>query len=162
MKTRYSLILIFLLEVILLQAQNHTDTLDYSINARFTPGGGSYAPFLSTTNEYDRYSTTPNSLAIWGTLQKNIDYSSKYDYGFGVDLNANISKTEKRFFPEELYLQGKASFLNAFVGMKREVFGNQDPELSSGGLIWSENSRPIPKISIETNGYIPFLYKRIC
>jgi hypothetical protein len=160
MKTRYCLISIFLLEAILLQAQNHTDTIDYSINARFSPSGGSYSPFLSTANAYDRYSTTPNSLAIWGTLQKDIDYSSIYDYGFGVDMNANISKTEKRFFPEELYLQGKAFFLNAFVGMKREVFGNQDPELSSGGLIWSQNSRPLPKISLESNGYIPLPYTK--
>jgi len=148
-----------LFESFLLQARTYsdtaTDTVKYSLNARFSPGSGSYAPFLSTANQYDRYDIMPNSLSVWGTLKKDIDYSSRFDYGFGVDLNANVSKTERRFFPEEFYLQGKVFFLNAFVGMKREVFGNQDPELSSGGLIWSRNSRPLPSVSLETNGYVP-------
>lgn len=158
MQFRRLLTFLFLLEVVLLQAQTFTDTIDYSINARFSPGSGSYAPFLSTANQFDRHSLTPNSLSVWGTLHKGIDDSATFDYGFGVEMDANLSKAENRFFPGELYLQGKAYFLNAFVGMKREVFGNQDPELSSGGMIWSQNSRPMPKISIETNGYldVPF------
>jgi Capsule assembly protein Wzi len=148
----------FLLEAVLLHSQIPSDTVNFSIDARLNAGKGLIAPFLSTANQYDRHSLTPNSLSIWGTLHKDFDERAKFDYAFGMEMDANISKSEKRLFPGELYVQGKAYFFNAFVGMKREVFGNQDPELSSGGLIWSQNSRPMPKIAIESNGYldVPF------
>ena len=155
MKIRRILTLIFLTAAIQLQAQNNSDTIEYSLNARINAGGGSYAPFLSVVNQYDRHSITPNSISAWGTVNKNIKASRSFDYGFGMEMDANLSKTEKRFFPGELYVQGKAYFINAYAGMKREVFGNQDPELSSGGMLWSQNSRPMPKIAIESNGFIP-------
>jgi len=143
-----------------LQAQEHSDTINYSFNGRINVGSGTYAPFLSTANEYDRYSFAPNSLTLWGTLHKKLQTSRSFDYGFGVELDGNIAKTENRFFPEELYIQGKVYFLNLYVGCKREVFGNQDTELSSGGMLWSQNSRPMPKISIQTNGFINVPYTK--
>jgi len=154
MKSNYILIVFFLLGTALLQAQTHSDTIEYSLNTRICPGSGSYTPFLSTVNQYDRYDIKPNSLTAWGMLHKRMDDSTSYDYGFGTELDANISKLRNRFFPGELYLEGKAHAFKAFVGMKREVFGNQDQELSSGGMIWSQNSRPMPKIAFESNGYI--------
>jgi hypothetical protein len=137
-----------------LQAQERKDTLHYSLNARYNPGFGSYAPFLSTVNQYDRHSLTPNSLSAWANLYKPMATNKRFDYGFGVELNANVSPTEKRWFPGELYAEGKVFFMDVTVGMKREIFGNQDPELSSGGMIGSQNSRPIPSLTIETNGYV--------
>jgi len=135
-----------------LQAQQRQDTLEYSLNARITPGFGKYAPFLSTVNQYDRHSLTPNSLSTWGTLHKIA--TRKVDYGFGMELNANLSPTENRLFPGELYLEGKIGHFLANVGMKRETTGNQDAELSSGGLIGSRNSRPFPALTLETDGWV--------
>jgi len=149
----WQLFLLFFFNAISAFAQK-SDTLVFGLNARISPGFGQYAPFLSSVNEFDRHSITPNSLSAWGTLQKKMDYSSTFDYGFGTEVNGNISKSETRFFPGEMYMEGKAFFLNATFGTKREVFGNQDVELSSGGMIWSRNSRPLPKISLETNDYI--------
>ena len=143
-----------------LQAQEPNDTISYSVNARINAGSGAYAPFLSTANQFDRYSFAPNSLSLWGTIHKEIKKARSLDYGFGVELDGNIAKNEKRFFPAELYAQGKIYFMNLNVGSKREVFGNQDAELSSGGMLWSQNSRPMPKISIETNGYIDVPYTK--
>ncbi|MBW8326229.1 MAG: capsule assembly Wzi family protein [Prolixibacteraceae bacterium] len=149
----YHILLLLLVSTTTLQAQNRTDSVTYSINSRFTGGTGTYAPFLSTANQYDRYSFSPNSLALWGTLHKKITAENDFDYGFGVELDGNVSAKQSSFFPGELYIQGKLHFLNMYAGMKQEVFGNQDPELSSGGMLWSANSRPIPKIAIASNGY---------
>lgn len=160
MKLKNYLTFIFLLLTVLIQSQNHTDTINYSLNTRFTGGTGSYAPFLSTANQYDRYSFAPNSLTIWGTVHKEIQNARLFDYGYGAELDGNLSKRENRFFPGELYIQGKAYFLNVFAGCKRETFGNQDAELSSGGMLWSQNSRPMPKISIQTNGFIDVPYTK--
>ena len=143
-----------------LNAQQPADTVRYSFNTRFNGGSGTNAPFLSTANQYDRYSFAPNSLTLWGTAHKDIKNTRNFDYGFGLELDGNVAQRETRFFADEYYIQGKMYFLNMYIGAKQEVFGNQDPELSSGGILWSENSRPIPKISIETNGYVDVPYTK--
>lgn len=135
-----------------LWAQQQADTVTFSLNARLNPGLGDQAPFLSTVNEWDRHSFTPNSLSTWGSIQKRS--VKTFDYGFGAEINANLSPTESRLFPGELYVEGKVGPFLAVLGMKREVFGNQDPILSSGGLIGSQNSRPIPGLTLETNGWV--------
>ncbi len=147
------LILIFAIAYgTMIWAQQQVDTLEYSLNARFNPGFGTYAPFLSTVNQYDRHSFTPNSLSTWGTIHKTA-YKT-FDYGFGAEINANLSPTENRLFPGELFVEGKVGPFLAILGGKREIFGNQDPLLSSGGLIGSQNSRPIPGLTFETNGWV--------
>ena len=156
MRIRHYTTLLFLLFSVILQAQN--DTINYSLNTRLNMGTGRYAPFLSTANQYDRFSLKPNTLSVWGTLNKAIKKSKDFDYGFGLELDGNTSIHENRFFPGEVYVQGKMYFLNVYAGMKQQVFGNQDEELSSGGMLWSQNSRPMPKIAIESNGYLPIPY----
>lgn len=147
------LILIFAIAYgTMLWGQQQSDTLAYSLNARFNPGLGTYAPFLSTVNQYDRHSFTPNSLSTWGTIRKTAN--NTFDYGFGAEINANLSPTENRLFPGELFVEGKVGPFLAILGGKREIFGNQDPLLSSGGLIGSQNSRPIPGLTFETNGWV--------
>jgi len=157
-KLRYCPALIVLFVTGVIQAQHQKDTISYSFNTRFNWGRGTYAPFLSTVNEYDRFSFAPNSLTVWSTIHKRIKNTRPFDYGFGVEVDANISKSGNRFFAGELYFQAKLFFLNIYAGSKKEIFGNQDAELSSGGMLWSQNSRPMPKVSIESNGYvgIPF------
>src|ERR1035437_5397730 len=142
----------------ILNAQQPADTIKYNFNTRLSGGSGKNAPFLSTANQYDRYSFAPNSLTVWGTAHKEIKNRRNFDYGFGLELDGNAAQRETRFFADEYYIQGKMYFLNMYIGAKQEIFGNQDPELSSGGMLWSQNSRPIPKISIETNGYIDVPY----
>lgn len=160
MKLKHYQTLIFLLASVLLQAQNQPDSINYSINSRFSGGTGTYAPFLSTTNQFDRFDISPNSLTVWGTVHKEIKKQNKFDYGFGLELDGNVSTTRTRFFPGELYAAGKIYFLNVYTGYKRQVFGNQDEELSSGGMLWSQNSRPMPKLAIESNGYIAVPYTK--
>jgi hypothetical protein len=52
----------------------------------------------------------------------------------------------------------KLFFTNVQAGIMEEKFGNQDSSLSSGGLLWSGNARPMPKVSILVPEYtaVPF------
>jgi hypothetical protein len=145
---------------LLASATEKTDTLSYSLNMRTSLGFGDYSPFLSSGNEYDRYSISPNNISFWGTMHKLIDHTKNFDYGFGTELDANISKAENRFFPGELYAEGKVWCMVISAGMKRETYGNSDPLLSSGGMLWSRNSRPMPCLTLKTDGYIkvPFTF----
>ncbi|MDD4969975.1 MAG: capsule assembly Wzi family protein [Paludibacter sp.] len=165
---RYFRIFLLVLIPSFIQAQESADTVSYSLNTRFNVGSGTHAPFLSTANEYDRYSFAPNSISLWGNVHKALKNTRALDYGFGLELDGNIAKGDNRFLANECYIQGKFYFLNMYVGKKQEVFpktrdvassiGNQDAELSSGGMLWSQNARPMPKISIETNGYVDVPY----
>lgn len=160
MKLKYILVLICSSVMVFAFGQSKSDTIKYSLNTRMMMGNGTYATFLSTANQYDRYSFAPNALTVWGTVHKNVSQQRKIDYGYGMELDANLAKTENRFFPNELYIQGKYSFLNMYAGMKQQVFGNQDATLSSGGMLWSKNSRPMPKITIESDDYISLPYTK--
>ena len=154
MRKEITQLFIFLIIPFLSRSQNLKDSINYSLNIFFNGGTGSYAPFLSTSNQYDRFIFSPNSLTGWGTLHKDIRSEKKLDYGFGLELDGNLSTSENRLFPGELYALGKLYFLNIYAGYKHQVCGNMDAKLSSGGMLWSQNSRPLPKIAIETNGYV--------
>jgi hypothetical protein len=155
MYKRVSLLsVLIVLSVANVYAESRGDTVVYTLNAQLNAGGGDYAPFLSTYNQYDRFSTSPNSTALWGTLHKEMHAGSTFDYGYGVELDANISPEEHRIHPGELYVQGRISFMMLTVGMRRFKNGLEDPELSSGGLIFSQNARPLPAIMAETNGFV--------
>lgn len=145
---------VFLIINFISKSQNLSDTINYTLNIHFNGGTGHYAPFLSSANQYDRFSFSPNSLTGWGTIHKDIRSKKKLDYGFGLELDGNLSAKGNRLFPGELYAQGKFHVLNVYAGSKQQVFGNQDAKLSSGGMLWSQNSRPLPKIAIGTNEYI--------
>lgn len=139
-------------------ASEKSDSLVYSLNMRSVLGFGKYAPFLTSANEFDRHSIYSNNVSLWGTLHKPFDHTKKFDYGFGAELDANISGPEKRLFPGELYIEAKTWFMVLTAGMKKETYGNSDPLLSSGGMIWSRNSRPFPRISIESDGWLKVPY----
>jgi len=161
MLLRYLQMILFVVSTVFAaKAQTKNDTISYSLNSQIMAGNGTYASFLSTANQYDRFCFAPNSLTIWGMLHKNVNRLKELDYGFGMELDGNVSKSENRFFPNELYIQGKYLFMNLYVGMKQQMFGNQDKELSSGGMLWSQNSRPMPKITIESDGYIKIPYTK--
>lgn len=45
------------------------------------------------------------------------------------------------------------NFLQLRAGMEEEFFGFNDRDLSVGNIVYSNNARPIPKVSISTNGW---------
>ena len=51
-------------------------------------------------------------------------------------------------------------FLYAYGRLMEENYGNQDYSISSGGVIWSGNARPIPQISFATSGHTGSIHKR--
>lgn len=141
-----------------LWSQEQSNRIDYSLNASFNGGFGQYAPFLSTVNQFDRYSITPNGFCSWATVHKAS--VKTFDYGFGAEVIANATPTESRYFPGELYVEAKVGPFLAVLGMKREIFGNQDAALSSGGLLYSRNSRPIPALTLETKDWVDVPFTR--
>lgn len=160
--------LILFLSAANIMAGNLLDT-DYGVDSarlvieggtRFTPGNGKNAPFLSTANEWDRYASGTNGLSGWAGLSKGLERKRVFDYAYGAEIDLQESSAGFKWFPSEAYVQGKLAVINIFAGLKKSIYGNQDAELSSGGLIWSKNARPVPRIAIESNDFVkvPFTY----
>lgn len=140
--------------------QTADDTLKWSLGSRLVLGSGDYAPFLSAANQYDRHSIYPNNMSLWGNLHLDLDYSKFYDFGYGAEIDANLSEKENRVFPSEIYAESKLWLLVFTAGMKREQFNTTDGLLSSGGFLYSHNSRPLPALSCKSVGWVkvPFTF----
>lgn len=137
-----------------------TDSITYSLGARTVLGSGQYAPFLTAANQYDRHSIYSNNLSVWGNIHKDLNLKKFFDYGFGAEIDGNISSKENRIFPGEIYAEAKAWLLIFTAGMKRENFSSSDALLSSGGMLYSRNSRPLPSLTCKSVGWVkvPFTF----
>ncbi len=71
----------------------------------------------------------------------------------------NLGNSTKLFIPVvNAGIQFKK--LALYVGRKREQFGFSDTTLGTGSYSWSGNALPMPKIQLETIGYIPLKFTK--
>ena len=131
---------------------------DYSLETGAAFSAGKETPFWLLSNQFG--SITPTKFNGWvkggihtSLSKKNIDY----DYRLEL-INRYSNKNE--LYVHQAYLRLKLYFINLQAGSMEETFGNQDSSLSGGGLLWSGNARPMPKISIMVPNYtkIPFTF----
>jgi hypothetical protein len=92
-------------------------------------------------------------------LKTNLSVDKNIDYDYGLDIIGRLSKNNKLYL-HQAYLRLKFHFVNFLAGSMEEKFGNQDSSFSSGGLLWSGNSRPMPKVSIIVLDYTPVPFTR--
>lgn len=91
--------------------------------------------------------------AVLGFYKKVDDTKSKFDYGFHLSGFALADQKQTLFAPHQYYMQLHWKMLDLTVGAKAMQWGNQDNELSSGGLIFSSNARPMPRITLGIDQY---------
>lgn len=114
---------------------------------------GENMPFWLITNKEGRYFNNFSGGAIHAGFQKSINQDKLLDYAIGAEYNLSQGAG---FHPwaHQYYAQVKLWKGQFTAGAKSETFGNQDSSLSTGGLLWSKNARPVPKVAISTDGYI--------
>jgi hypothetical protein len=133
--------------------------MDYRIQSTFVGGTGNSTAFWGVSNQYGSISVNPYSamlrtgiFAEYDTLRKK-----KLDYSYGVEL---INRVDGKYniTVQQYYVKVKYRFITFQGGRIEEYFGDQDSTLSSGGLLWSGNAQPLPKITIGILNYtsIPF------
>ena len=145
-------------------------SMDYAVSMAGNVGNGTFAPYYLSANKHGLV-THSKSGYLRAALSRDLDRSKRFSYEFGVDLIGRLSSTS----PVAYYTDGQmterrpgvSAFLiqQLYAGIKyRMIFisaGSReltDPvvnfELSSGGLIWSGNARPIPQVRA---GFIDFV-----
>lgn len=105
-------------------------------------------------NRYGRFSPTAgNGYLDAGIFSDTIKADQRFDWDWGAEALGRYDGAYKGWL-QQGYVGGKAGIFYLYAGLKEEHFGTQDPELSSGFIIWSGNARPIPRISLSTFDFV--------
>ena len=156
-KLYYSLFL-FLFPFVL-SAQN--DTIKYDVSVLGVASTGAYSPFWINSKQYGKISDDPFSTDIMVGVYKNFSQkSSLFDYGFTANALLQTDNIHTKVYFHELYAKARLSVFDLAVGAREEHLGNQDSTLSCGGLLFSQNARPMPKISVGIEHFtaVPFTF----
>lgn len=140
------------------QEQENSNT--YFIESGAIASTGKHAPFWLLSNNYGKFSV--KSPSIWARigLSGNIVINKTIRFNYGTDIVDHFNGQNK-FLLHQAYAGTDIGPFTIRAGKYEEQFGNQDQSLSSGGLIWSGNSNPLPIISLVLSEYksIPFTKK---
>ena len=153
-----SLVLIIAFPTVI-KAQN--DTIHYEVNMLGITSASTYAPFWLQSNQYGKISASPNSANLSMGIEKDYGLNkSLFHYGFKGNAILQTDRNKSTVYFHELYAKARFSVLDFIVGAREEHLGNQDSTLSSGGLLFSHNARPMPKVTIGLEHFTPVPFTR--
>lgn len=165
-KTVFAILCIFICHV----ASAEEFSLDYG--ARVVAGGGSgdFAPYYVSSLRHGRFTSAFNAVAE-AMVSHRLDSTRRFSYGFGLDLIAGYASSNDyarvnpdgvwtehgehpaRAWMHQLYADLKYRSVFLTVGAKEHESALLNNRLTSGDLVESGNSRPIPEARI---GFIDF------
>ena len=137
------------------------DSINYNAAIWAVTSSHKYAPFWFQTNRFGLVSHEPHSGNLDVYVGKDLTRPNRwFDYGFGIQAVGQVNSKSALLFMQQLYGQVRLYIFDITIGIRPQVWGNQDPELSSGGFLFSQNARPIPRITIGIENYttVPFTY----
>lgn len=134
-----------------------SDTLLYQGYLSGLASSGQQAPFLLRANQHANISTSPYSGNISLGIFKPASQPKRWwDYDFAVQLTGRIGSHDLTGYFQQLYAHARLYIVDFTVGIQPMVCGSQSPSLSMGGLLFSGNAHPIPRVSVGINDYIAF------
>ena len=143
--------------VLMHQPDTARDTLMYCLGASAVASSGTQAPLWIHTNENGNISSAPYSGNITAGIYKRATRPSRwYDYDFGVVMTGRFDTERATGYFNELYAHVRLYIIDITAGILPFTCGLQNPRLSTGGLLFSGNAQPIPRVSIGIDRYMPF------
>ena len=126
--------------------------LDFKFETVGMTGVGGHAPFWHTSNRQGLPSVNNSNgythFAALGSTQ--LPYG--FDIGYGADLGVGAG-LENNLFIHQLYADVNYRWLGISAGMK-ERWDDKNPNLSTGALTWSGNSKPVPQVRAGIPDYV--------
>ncbi len=134
---------------------SHAQTLTYCIETGVNVGSGDFAPFWHTANRYGLSSEEPNAAYLSaGIFQEDKHPGRKWSYAYGVEL-AGAANHVASFLVQQAYVDLRYKKLQLEVGSKERGSEGKNDYLSTGGLIFSTNARPVPQVRIGFPEFVP-------
>lgn len=136
-------------------ARDFNDSLRWDVQVGATFSGGDHTPFWMVNGQQGFSGIKRNNAWLRAGIFHDLDKEKRFSWGAGVDLGVAVN-FERVFIPQQIYGEVKYRCLNAMLGQKEMRDDIIDSELSSGGMTWSGNSRPIPQLKIGIFDYADF------
>ncbi len=128
------------------------DTLTFAAGIYTSYATKPYQPLWIVSNQYDLIPDNPQDIIL--------DVSGKYSLKFksfkletAAELVGNLFA--ERYWVQEFYGKMKFKTWQITGGREKVRVGEVDSLLSSGSLAISGNARPIPKVGVQSNGFVP-------
>ena len=141
------------------------ETLLYTGELNALGSSGKTVPTWLQSNRIGEVSSLPLSgnLSL-GIIKPATRPNRWFDYDGAVVLSGRIAgvqsgdpkQIEGACFFRSLYAHARLYIVDIHVGIQAQVFSAGDPELSSGGLLFSTNAHPVPRISIGIDRWTAF------
>lgn len=129
-----------------------TKGMSYFAEAGANFSGGEHTPFWLTANKQGLSSIEKNNGYLRAGIFRELEDDKRFSYGFGADLAVAYNFTSA-FIVQQLYADLKYRCLGLSVGSKERYSEFNNPLLSSGGLTFSGNARPIPQVRVSIPEY---------
>ncbi|MDZ4698997.1 MAG: capsule assembly Wzi family protein [Rhodothermales bacterium] len=110
-------------------------------------------PFWLATNRYGTVDPTSANALASGRVGYARRLSDRVDYTVGARVLARASDNAA-FYLHELFGHVRYADLLLSAGLFEDQYGMVDTRLSLGSMIWSRNTTPMPKIVVQTKGFI--------
>ena len=126
----------------------------YGFRMQAAAGSAGETPFWLHSNRYgelERFSNNA-SLHLFGRTSRRIH--PNWRLSGGADFMLRESADGSLHF-QEAWLRVQYRFLMLTVGRKAQPLGLLQPELTTGSVDRSRNARPMPKITLATDGFRP-------
>jgi len=144
--------------------RDSTNRIDLKVEAGGVLATDSLIPFWMLRNNSTRFT---NDMANGAYQNIYLNGHHQITPKFEIDWEGEtvLGQSGKGFYTSLIQgnVQTSTRFLRLIVGMEEEFFGFVDPALSVGNLSYSNNAKPLPKVSISTNGWkvLPLLKDRV-
>ncbi len=132
-----------------------TNQVIYKTELSTNVGSGEYAPFWLVTNREGIPNIQPNSAFLRAGIFQQNDTTKRLSYQYGIDLVKSTRSTSE-LIAQQIYAGIRYHNVAFNIGSKVHTDGLQNLLLSScgGGLLWSENARPLPEVEFEIPHFI--------
>ena len=141
------------------------ETLLYTGEVSALSSSGQTAPTWMQANRNGEVASLPHSgnLSL-GIVKPATRPNRWFDYDGAVVLSGRIAgapsarpkQTEGTGYFRALHAHVRLYIIDITAGIQPQAFGAGDPELTSGGLLFSANAHPIPRISVGIDRWTAF------
>ncbi len=128
-------------------------TAHIEVGAKVLVSDSKQTPFWMRSLQYGSVPMENPGLGMGVRMYRNYQEGKKYDWKYGVEVNA-WGGQQNDMFLTEAFISGRRGNWELWAGRKKEIYGLGDTTLTSGFYAWSGNALPIPKIQLGTPGYI--------
>ena len=147
---------LFCFSLLSIAVYSQSDTIRYEAGIATVASTGNFAPFWLHSDRYGKISSSPMSTLVFTGIEKQYTNTrNKFDYGFKAGAIVRTDYHTNEIYLNEIYAKARYTVFYILAGSREQIFGNQDSTLSSGGLLFSKNARPMPEIVAGIENFTP-------